>query len=655
MTKRICHIDFESFSEADIRQVGSYAYCQHKTTTVLCMSYSWDEEETIHRWIPKFFGERRSFPIEVADHLEEGGLYTAHHAAFEWAMLMFCLHIETVPSQIRDTKLSLAVRTLPQSLGEGAKVIGKHLKSEEGKKIMLQLCRPRTRDKATGVTKTRWIEAEFPEKYQALYDYCDDDVRAQKGIWYGLPQPTKREQGLYELVFQANIDGLPIDVEGCNRMIALVEAEQTLLTDECVELTGSTPTQRAQILEWLQQYIEIENLQAATVDNLLLKGADAFPENVHRVLYLRRMGGKSSTAKYQKFLDTMGRDEHIHFTMVPHGAKTGRATGADAQTSNLPRPTIKGVEEAAMWLHRDPEVIHMSWPSLMDVASSCIRSMIKAPEGYEFVQGDYSQIESRVLNWGAGQQDAIDRFARGEDPYMGLAATIYHKDLSEITKGGIERQIAKSAVLGAGFQMGPDAFITYCANSGIDIDKDEAKNVIKVFRKEHAKVVSFWYDMEAAAVAAIENKGVPQHLNGKCILQCNGPWLIMKLPSGRCIYWYQPKIKEERTPWGTMGKKISFFGKYRNGNAFGRVTTYGGDLVQSWTQATARDLLMFAWDKVSAAGYDVRLTVYDEIVCLQKIGELPNEKLCAMMVDAPEWAEGLPVASDGWNGPCYRK
>ena len=38
-------IDFETSSDADLKQVGAYVYSQHASTKILCMAYAIDDRE----------------------------------------------------------------------------------------------------------------------------------------------------------------------------------------------------------------------------------------------------------------------------------------------------------------------------------------------------------------------------------------------------------------------------------------------------------------------------------------------------------------------------------------------------------------------------------------------------------------------------------
>lgn len=72
-------------------------------------------------------------------------------------------------------------------------------------------------------------------------------------------------------------------------------------------------------------------------------------------------------------------------------------------------------------------------------------------------------------------------------------------------------------------------------------------------------------------------------------------------------------------------------------------------------QATARDILRDAMVRLEARGYTIILTVHDEILCEEELGEGTVEEVCALMAEVPTWAKGLPVRAEGWEGQRYRK
>ena len=87
-----------------------------------------------------------------------------------------------------------------------------------------------------------------------------------------------------------------------------------------------------------------------------------------------------------------------------------------------------------------------------------MRQAILAPEGYEMVVGDLSQIEPRVLAWLTDYEDLLAMFRSGQDVYAQFGAQMFgipgmtkesHPDL---------RQSAKSALLGCGYGLGWASF-----------------------------------------------------------------------------------------------------------------------------------------------------------------------------------------------------
>lgn len=75
-----------------------------------------------------------------------------------------------------------------------------------------------------------------------------------------------------------------------------------------------------------------------------------------------------------------------------------------------------------------------------------LKKAIVAPKGYMVVEADSSQIEARVLAWLAEQTELVDSFARSEDVYKKMAASIYNVKESEVTPE--QRFVGKTTILG---------------------------------------------------------------------------------------------------------------------------------------------------------------------------------------------------------------
>lgn len=74
------------------------------------------------------------------------------------------------------------------------------------------------------------------------------------------------------------------------------------------------------------------------------------------------------------------------------------------------------------------------------------------------------------------------------------------------------------------------------------------------------------------------------------------------------------------------------------------------------TQAVARDVMGDRMPAIDKAGYEIVLTVHDEI--LSETPDTPafsSDELARLMSTNPAWAGGLPLAAAGFETTRYRK
>ena len=205
------------------------------------------------------------------------------------------------------------------------------------------------------------------------------------------------------------------------------------------------------------------------------------------------------------------------------------------------------------------------------------------------------------------------------------------------------------------------------------------------WRTQNAAIAQSWKDAENAAREAVETPGLVTEA-ARCMFIRRFGHLWMRLPSGRALCFPNPSLssqvwvavkgsdgalldaevmereaaeKLERAGkaeiQGDTSPAISYWGVDAKTKQWVKKKTYGGDLVQSATQATARDLLVNGMLKAEAAGYPVVLHTYDEMACEvpRGFGDLASfEKL---ICELPDWAHGLPLTAGGWRGKRYRK
>jgi DNA polymerase len=430
---------------------------------------------------------------------------------------------------------------------------------------------------------------------------------------------------------------------------------QDAIDNELLTLTGCKPSERAKLLAWLnEQGADMIDMTAETVtkklattnfDNLFAA------EDVKRALELRQEGSQTSVAKYAKMMEIQ-REGRIRNTLVYHGASTGRwASRGGLNLQNIARPTLEDGEiERAI-----PRVFDGGLGSMSEL-SSLVRSAISAPAGQTFIDVDFSSIENRVGVWLAGQNDKVELFRKGLDEYKVFASTsLYRVPYEEVTKD--QRQIAKSAVLGAMFGQGAKGLVKYAEGMGVKLTETQAKSAVDSYRASYAKVKNLWALCEVAAINAVQNPGTTVDAGSKIKLKVAKNALWMKLPSARLICWQRPQIELLTTPWGVQKTGVTVHSQNTYTRQWSRNALIGSSIFQSAVQGTARDFLANAMMFLENAGYFVINSIHDEVLLLveeQNAESLMNDVI-SIMTTPPSWASDFPLAAEGWYGKRYRK
>jgi len=248
------------------------------------------------------------------------------------------------------------------------------------------------------------------------------------------------------------------------------------------------------------------------------------------------------------------------------------------------------------------------------------RQALVAPPGRKLVVCDASQIEVRVLAWLAGDEQTLEVFRRGADPYKAFAVDLYGlADEDAVTKP--QRQVAKSAVLGLGFGAGPQGFLTYCEQMGVPMDEAEAERVVQAYRQSKPAVVRYWQALKSIERTAEQ-----------------------VLPSGRRMVYPDMDGQTFQRPQPFAPKGVDTRSRY-----------WHGLFCENAVQATARDITLVEHGNRIAEHWPVVLVVHDEIVC--SVPEDDAERCLShmqqVMETPPSWCADLPLAAEGDIASSY--
>ena len=686
-TEEECHLDVETKAVVDLKEVGAYEYVAHPQTDLWVIRFAFGDEEP-DEWFPP-----DPMPDRLRRHVERGGIIVCHNAAFErlvWWFILTPRYGWARPNltQFRCTMVRAYALALPGDLDGAAAAVGiEQRKDQAGYRLMLQMCRPR--DIRPDGTIIWWDQ---PEKIARLSVYCAEDVKTERALDKRLLQLSPAELEVWFLDQTINDRGVKIDRKLCQSAIKVVAQTQEQLDAQMKELTKGQVSRCSNVGELLA-FLKSQGVETDSVAKpALLELLDGdLPDRARRALELRQEAAKTSTAKIRQMLNRSERDGFMRGNLQYHGAGTGRWSARGAQLQNLPRPSQK-VDETMLSLlaKADSATIDMFYGKPLTVVSDCIRSLIVAPDDCEIFAADFASIEARAIAWLFDQTDVLDVFASGADIYCHAATGIYGRPINKKDHPE-ERQVGKVSILSLGYQGGVGAAAKMAKTYNLNLDKlapavceaapidrfekaerawDKRQNgfglsrqawmaveMIKLgWRSQNTKIVQGWRDLEDAAIDAVANPGkVTQIPNGKIKFRRAGSFLFCRLPSGRAIAYPYPRLVEKETPWGVKVPGIVYKGVDSLTKKWQDQQFYGGLSAENVTQGLCRDIMVEAMLRIEQAGYQVVLTVHDEVVTYIKKGIGDVNNFTNILTLPPSWCADMPISGEAWQGLRYKK
>lgn len=385
-------MDYESFSEVDLRDVGAYRYANDPSTALLCCAFALDDEEPVI-WHPGL-DEIELMEIEpyFAALRDPEVLVVAHNSMFELAVSLalmektFGISCPDI-SRFRCT-MSLARRAaLPGKLEKLAEVLDlPEQKDTRGKSLIRKFCVMQSPKKPTkkhpaGLPARRILPSDEPEAFAELLAYCVQDVKTEQCVYKKLAYfDDELNNRNYVLDQRINARGVPVNLAALRHAQKLIDEETAIVSAKFRELTGFNVTQGAEFLKWLHgEGVHLDNLQAETIETFLdAHEADPFSEvnDAFLALKLKQSIAYASIKKVKTMLECAGpRDNRLRGMMTHHGAGTGRWTHSLVQPGNFKRPTVKHSEDA-YWeicaeISRD--MLECCYGPVLEVISSCVR------------------------------------------------------------------------------------------------------------------------------------------------------------------------------------------------------------------------------------------------------------------------------------------
>lgn len=556
-------LDFETFSEVDLKKVGSYAYAEHPSTEVLICTYAFDDEPVrvwdctdgsdmpgdLHRALRRLV--KPNSRIKMVWH---------NGSMFDRLIMKHCWGFDIPVSNTIDTMIWAFRHALPGSLDALCEVLGvsaDNAKDKRGKALIQRFSKPTPKN-----YKIRRYTAEtHPDEWAMFIRYAVSDITAMREVFHKLPRwgNSEFEDRVLELDQLINDRGFKVDVALAEAAIEAVEKHKAQLQEEAQRKYGGSLTGKdfLPILRELAPAHRIHNAQKSTLNDLLAD--DDLPDDARTIIEMRLGAASTASTKYNPLLLGRSSDDRRRGCLQYGGAKrTLRWAGKGFQPQNLARGYYhddeldKGISALLKGrAHRRFDVAKLT--------ASTVRSCIIPEAGHKFVVADYSNVEGRGLAWLAGEETALDTFRAGLDIYCVTAGKMFGMDPDDIKKNFKEiRQIGKACELGLGYEGGVGAFVTFAKNLGLDLiemaktmdgtfpdhiwsatargyewariqeakrpphtgEKDDRPSYIldkkvwrtcdaikRMWRESHPETVAFWRDLKDGILAAVRNPG----------------------------------------------------------------------------------------------------------------------------------------------------
>lgn len=646
--QRTFHVDLETYSSADLTKTGVFKYVEAPDFQILLMSYAWDDEP-VRVWDFTVLG----VPEWLAAALVDPDITkVAHNCQFERACLNRALGLYTPPEQWMDTMHLAAMNGLPMTLeAAGAALQLTQQKLDTGKALIRYFCKPCAPTKVNG-GRTRNLPEHAPEKWNQFKEYCQRDTETEREIFHRLKDTpvTETERRVECLDARINERGMGIDLCFAAMAVALDDAFKATHTREMQRLTGlENPNSVAQLKTWLAaKGLATESLDKKALPELMKKATDP---TTKRVLTLRQMLGKSSTAKYTAMHNcTCCEDARIRGTLQYYGAgRTGRWAGRLLQVQNLPQNHLDDIELVrGIVRNGDLEGLELVFDNVPDVLSQLIRTAIVAKDGHTFLVADYHAIEAVCIAYLANEQWRLDVFAGDGKIYEASYAQAFNVPKESVKKGSPERQKGKIMELALGYGGGPNALLAFGADK-LGLKSEQLQELVDKWRAASPGITALWKACERAAKNAIANPGRTFRMSNGCAYRRDRDALRLILPSGRRLSYWGAWLDEDTG-------SIRFMGQNQTTRQWVAMDTWGGRLVENIVQAFARDILAEAMLRLEDAGYQVVFSVHDEVIVEAPEGSQVSD-VQRIMAQPVSWAKELAnyLSADGYATSFYKK
>lgn len=285
---------------------------------------------------------------------------------------------------------------------------------------------------------------------------------------------TDIELPLVTILSKIERTGVLLDTSLLNEQSAELEARLAELEQDAYSLAGEefnlgSPKQLQKIFfEKLQLPIikKTPKGQPSTAEPVLQELALDYPLP-KVIMEYRGLSKLKSTYTDQLPLQVNDETGRVHTSYHQAVTATGRLSSTDPNLQNIPIRTSEGRR---------------------------VRKAFIAPEGYELVAADYSQIELRIMAHLSGDEGLVSAFKQNLDIHRATAAEVFQRQLEDVSDN--ERRSAKAINFGLIYGMS-----AFGLSRQLNISRGDAQEYIDLYFKRYPGVKAY---MDRTRVEAAE-------------------------------------------------------------------------------------------------------------------------------------------------------
>lgn len=321
------------------------------------------------------------------------------------------------------------------------------------------------------------VELEIASNYAA--EDADITLQLHEALWPKLKREpslasvfTNIELPLLSILSKIERTGVLLDVELLHEQSKELEIRMKELTLEAYDLAGEefnlgSPKQlQAIFFEKLKLPVikKTPKGQPSTAEPILQELALDYPLPKVIIEY-RGLSKLKSTYTDQLPHQVNLRTGRVHTSYHQAVAATGRLSSQDPNLQNIPIRTAEGRR---------------------------VRKAFIAPEGYQLIAADYSQIELRIMAHLSGDEGLVKAFEAGEDIHRATAAEVFNVDLDAVKD--VHRRSAKAINFGLIYGMS-----AFGLAKQLNIGRGDAQDYIDLYFERYPGVRAYMDNTRAVA------------------------------------------------------------------------------------------------------------------------------------------------------------